>query len=88
MDRKDARRQASRYWPETADAADRLEERMRERIPRAELRVWKERLRTDREFRESVEKISREAYESTLHYLRQEGLFEKIRYGLVDSGWV
>lgn len=88
MDRKEARRQASRYWPETADAADRLEERMRERIPRAELRVWKERLRTDREFRESVEKISREAYESTLHYLRQEGLFEKIRYGLVDSGWV
>ena len=82
----DALQIASRYWPECSK--DELDKKIRERIPRTRLTEWKERLREDQSFRERVEQLSRTAYESTIGYLRQEGLFEEIRYGLVDSGWV
>ena len=82
----DALQIASRYWPECSK--DELDRRIRERIPRVQLKEWKERLRTDQSFWERVDQLSRAAYESTTGYLRQEGLFEEIRYGIVDSGWV
>lgn len=45
-------------------------------------------LRNNQQFLESVYKCSKEQYEPTIAYLRQEGLFEDIKYALVDSGWV
>lgn len=38
-------------------------------------------------FREMVMENSREAYEMTIGYLRQEGLFQQEQVALVDSGW-
>lgn len=39
-------------------------------------------------FLKLVYQHSTEAYETTIGYLEQEGIFEDINYALVDSGWV
>ena len=37
---------------------------------------------------EMIEKHSKECFETTIGYLRQEGLLEDVSFGVVDSGWV
>lgn len=45
-------------------------------------------LRETRVFLEYVNRHSKESYDNTIGYLRQEGMMEAVPYGLVDSGWV
>ncbi len=70
----------------------------------AELAGWKEKyriplnytqiqnlkniLRETKVFLEYVNRHSKECYDDTIGYLRQEGMMETVPYGLVDSGWV
>jgi len=51
--------------------------------------VWelKPLLASCRPFMERVEECSRQAYPSVCGYLRQEGMLDKARWALVDSGW-
>ena len=44
-------------------------------------------LKESRKFLGYVYEHSKKAYKTTISYLEQEGLFENIRYALVDSGW-
>ena len=44
-------------------------------------------LKESQKFLGYVYEHSRKAYQTTISYLEQEGLFENIRYALVDSGW-
>ena len=37
---------------------------------------------------EKIYEKSDAAYETTIGYLRQEGLLDNVRYAIVDSGWV
>lgn len=37
---------------------------------------------------ERIYEKSDAAYETTIGYLRQEGLLDNVRYAIVDSGWV
>ncbi len=53
-----------------------------------EIMKLKEELRCKPKFFAYVYKHSKEAYETAIGYLRQEGLFDEISYALVDSGWV
>jgi len=44
-------------------------------------------LKESRLFLKNVYKHSHEAYETTVGYFSQEGLFDEVKYALVDSGW-
>lgn len=48
----------------------------------------KKELGQNQAFLEAVYQVSKEAYEPAIGYLRQEGLFDEVTYGLVDSGWI
>lgn len=53
-----------------------------------EIMKLKEELRCKPKFFTYVYKHSKEAYDTAIGYLRQEGLFDAVSYALVDSGWV
>lgn len=53
-----------------------------------EVMSLKSRLVQNQDFLEEVYRCSENAYEPAIGYLRQEGLFDDIPYGLVDSGWI
>ena len=53
-----------------------------------ELGVLREKLKADPEFASLVKENSNNNYPLVTGYLTQEGLFDKIPYALVDSGWV
>lgn len=48
----------------------------------------KQELKCEKKLLYYIEKHSREAYESAMGYLTQEGLLSEVPYALVDSGWV
>lgn len=48
----------------------------------------KKKLGQDDLFFQYIEYHSKECYESTAGYLRQEGLMDKVPYSIVDSGWI
>ena len=53
----------------------------------SEVQQLKKPLAESKYFLSYVYEHSENAYETTIRYLRQEGLFENIPYALVDSGW-
>ena len=48
----------------------------------------KEVLRENKRFLGYIYDHSEKAYASAISYMEQEGLFQKVSYGIVDSGWV
>lgn len=53
----------------------------------ADVQQLKKPLEESRYFLSMVYEHSKDAYETTIGYLRQEGLFDDVPYALVDSGW-
>ncbi|MDE7300302.1 MAG: hypothetical protein K2N94_16005 [Lachnospiraceae bacterium] len=52
-----------------------------------ELKKLKDRLAASTEFMEQLTRRSGQAYTAAIGYLRQEGMFDRVPYALVDSGW-
>lgn len=63
------------------------EERLHKSLQRAEILKLKKELYDTPFFFEWTYAHSKEAYENTMGYLKQEGLLEEVPYALVDSGW-
>ncbi len=61
---------------------------MQREIAHAEIGRCRETLLRSKTFCTRVMENSMDAYPATIGYLKQEGLFEQERIGLVDSGWV
>lgn len=57
-------------------------------LHRRQILEVKENLQDKTKILEYIERHSREAYESVMGYLEQEGLLSDIPYAIVDSGWV
>lgn len=53
-----------------------------------EIMALKNKFADNRKLLDYIEKHSKKAYPNAIGYLRQEGLLDDIKYGLVDSGWV
>ncbi len=60
---------------------------IRREIAYAELGKYREALLQSHAFRAQVRENSLNSYPAAAGYLRQEGLFEQARIGVVDSGW-
>lgn len=83
-------RRAGLTWEESLRIVELLGRRdqYQKKLLPSELRQIKEDLRGLPEFVEPVKLHSRERYPDTVGYLAQEGLFEDIPCGIVDSGWI
>lgn len=53
-----------------------------------EIITLKNKFASNRKLLDYIQKHSKEAYPNAIGYLKQEGLLDDIKYGLVDSGWV
>lgn len=53
-----------------------------------EIMILKSKFADNRKLLAYIQKHSKKAYPDAIGYLRQEGLLDDIKYGLVDSGWV
>lgn len=53
-----------------------------------EIMILKNKFADNRKLLAYIQKHSKKAYPDAIGYLRQEGLLDDIKYGLVDSGWV
>lgn len=56
-------------------------------LSHAEVDAWRTALKNSRAFQKFVLEKSKAAYQDTVGYLRQEGLFDQERAALVDTGW-
>lgn len=70
-----------------AEAAG-YEDRIEAPLNYMQIQKLKERLRGCSLFFEYVYRHSKECYDDTAGYLRQEGLFDNVPYATVDSGWI
>lgn len=52
-----------------------------------EINKYRRELKQSSEFMEKLMEISKYRYTNTIGYLRQEGMFDSIKYAIVDSGW-
>lgn len=64
------------------------EEKYKCTLNHIEIQRLKRELKQIKLFFQYVRKHSKECYENTIGYLKQEGLFEDIPYAIVDSGWI
>lgn len=53
-----------------------------------EINIIKEKFKGSKKFLKLVYEKSKIEYQNTIHYLQQEGLTEKKRFAIVDTGWV
>lgn len=53
-----------------------------------ELKEVKQRFQACQVFQQMVMENSKKAYDSTIAYMKQEGLFDEIEYAIVDVGWI
>lgn len=64
-----------------------LEEQLRTEMSYAKTQELQSVLKESKKLNAYMRSHSKEAYDITMKYFRQEGLFEDIPYALVDSGW-
>lgn len=56
-------------------------------LSKSEMEVFADELLNILEFQQLIQKKSRNAYISTMAYFKQEGLLDKIKFAIVDTGW-
>ena len=59
-----------------------------EKLNYQEIMILKSKFADNRKLLAYIQRHSKIAYPNAIGYLRQEGLLDDIKYGLVDSGWV